>query len=230
MVAEQRGIPHKERFAGRNFGSMIPATTREAQALACLEAAEQQRSPLLGIAYKLTGSSEEAMDLYQQTLLNCHDAIQRNGFAGSNYNFYLAQSLRNLYYRTCQQHQREVRVDFQQTESGGSGRDDEGEAPWSATHNQVRNSWEKPSPPGAPPSAEAQLAEQMMEEVKQQFSFRDRIALRLSIDGLSCQAIAEHIGTKDQSWVWRRLNRMKTQLRQTFQQAWEALGEAEADY
>ena len=62
---------------------MIPATTREAQALACLEAAEQYRSPLMAIAYKLMSPSEEAMELYQQTLLNCHDAIQRNGFAGA---------------------------------------------------------------------------------------------------------------------------------------------------
>lgn len=204
---------------------MIPATTREAQATACLEAAEQHRSPLLAIAYKLTGSSEEAMNLYQQTLLNCHDAIQRNGFAGGNYSFYLAQSLRNLYVYQQKQHLREQRTDFQQAEASSEERDDEGCAPWVARMAHAQASWEQLHAAGAAPSAEAQLAEQVMEEVRQQFSFADRIALRLSLDGLSCQAIAEHIGTKDQSWVWRRLTRIKAQLRETFQQAWDALGE-----
>lgn len=206
---------------------MLPATTREAQALACLEAAEQHRTALLALAKKLTGCTEEGMELYQQTMLNCHDAIQRNGFAGDRYHFYLAQSMRNLYPRQQQQHRREIRMDFQLTDSGGSGRDDEGDAPWSVAHSKVKQSWEKISPPGAPASAEAQLAEQMMAEVRQEFSFADRVALRLSLDGLSCQQIADHIGTKDQSWINRRLKRIKTHLRQAFQQAWEGLAEAD---
>lgn len=207
---------------------MIPAATREAQATACLEAADHHRGPLLGLARKLTGCPEEGMNLYQQTLLNCHDAIQRNGFAGDRYSFYLAQSMRNLYTRQQVQHGREVRVDFQQAEAGGEERDDEAGAPWAVGRANAQSSWEQLRAAEAGPDERAQLAEQVMEEVRQQFSFADRIALRLSIDGLSCQQIAEHIGTKDQSWIWRRLGRMKAQLRQTFQQAWDGL--ADTDY
>ena len=206
---------------------MIPAATREAQATACLEAADHHRTALLGLARKLTGCPEEGMNLYQQALLNCHDAIQRNGFAGEHYYFYLSQALRNLHGRQQQHHQREQRVDFQQTEAGGSERDDEGSAPWAAVRSAVQDSWEHLHAAGPAPDAHAQLAEQVMEEVRQQFSFADRIALRLSLLGLSCQQIAEHIGTKDQSWVNRRLARMRAQLRHTFQQAWDALGETD---
>jgi RNA polymerase sigma factor (sigma-70 family) len=206
---------------------MIPAATREAQATACLEAADQHRTALLGLARKLTGCPEEGMNLYQQTLLNCHDAIQRNGFAGEHYYFYLAQTLRNLYTRQQKQYGRERRVDFQQAEAGGDERDDEGSAPWAAVRGAVQDSWEHLHAAGAAPDAHAQLAEQVMEEVRQQFSFADRIALRLSLGGMSCQQIAEHIGTKDQSWVNRRLGRMRAQLRHTFQQAWDALGETD---
>ena len=39
------------------------------------------------------------MDLFQQTVLNCHDAIQRHGFHGDRYEFYLLKSLRYLAYR-----------------------------------------------------------------------------------------------------------------------------------
>lgn len=205
---------------------MLPADTREEQATACLEAAERHREPLLGLARKLTGCPEEGMELYQQTVLNCHDAIQRSGFAGDRYHFYLAQSLRHLHTRGLRRNDREIRMDFQFTDSGGYGRDDEGDAPWSSAHDKVKKAWEEASTLVAP-HAEAQLAEQVMAEVRQQFSFADRIALRLSIDGLSCQQIAEHIGTKDQSWVWRRLQKMKAQLRQTFQQAWDGLADAD---
>lgn len=205
---------------------MLPADTREEQATACLEAADYHREPLLALARKLTGCPEAGMELYQQTLLNCHDAIQRNGFAGDRYQFYLAQSMRHLHTRWLKHHSREIRMDFQFTDSGGYGREDEGDAPWSAAHDKVKKAWEEASTMVAP-HAEAQLAEEVMSEVRQSFSFADRIALRLSIDGLSCQQIAEHIGTKDQSWVNRRLKRMREQLRQTFQQAWDALAELE---
>jgi RNA polymerase sigma factor (sigma-70 family) len=205
---------------------MLPATTREDQATACLEAADRHRGPLLALACKLAGSPEEGMELYQQTLLNCHDAIQRSGFAGDRYHFYLAQSMRHLHTRGLRRHSREIRMDFQFADAGGHGRDDEGDAPWSAAHDKVKKAWEEANT-ASPVHAEAQLAEQVMAEARQQFSFADRVALRLSVDGLSCQQIAEHIGTKDQSWVWRRLQKMKAQLRQTFQQAWDALGEPE---
>lgn len=208
---------------------MLSADTREEQATACLEAAERHREPLLALATKLAGCPEEGMELFQQAVLNCHDAIQRNGFAGERYEFYLYTSLRNYFLKQQRHQSRERRVDFQQAESGSSTRDDEGPAPWVA---KARSSWEELSTltaarPASSLDPHAQLAEQVMAEVQQQFSWADRVALRLSLDGLSCQQIAEHIGKKDQSYVWRRLQRMKEQLRQTFQQAWEALADTD---
>ena len=73
---------------------------REAQATACLKAGETYRALLLSVARKLAGSDEGGMDLFQQTLLNCHDAIQRNGFNGDRYEFYLLRTLRHAHHRS----------------------------------------------------------------------------------------------------------------------------------
>jgi RNA polymerase sigma factor (sigma-70 family) len=178
---------------------MIPAATREAQADACLQAAEKHHTLLLQVARHLAGNAEDGMELFQQNLLNCHDAIRRNpnGFTGDRYEFYLLASLKNLHFR---KHQRERR------------------------HEPLTNEVEPVTM--EPAGVElATLAEQMMQEVRERFSPPDRVALRLHIDGHSCQEIAEMIGKKDQSWVWRRIQRMKDTLRETFQQHWDALGE-----
>ena len=58
------------------------------------------RGLLLAGARKLAGSDEGGMELFQQTLLNCHDAIQRNGFNGDRYEFYLLRTLRHAHHRS----------------------------------------------------------------------------------------------------------------------------------
>jgi DNA-directed RNA polymerase specialized sigma24 family protein len=204
---------------------MIPLDIREAQAVALLESAETYRNYLLPLACKLTGSDEAGMDLYQQTLLNCHDTIQRNGFAGDKYHFYLYTSLKNAFKKDSRRRARLVHVDFQSVESGSSSRDDEGNAPWAAKAWRQLDSTglnlSKLTAPGADPTVD--LAEQVMESVREQFSFVDRIALRLHIDGMSFRDIALHLGRGEQTTFWRRVERMKAQLRQTFQQAYDSL-------
>jgi RNA polymerase sigma factor (sigma-70 family) len=178
---------------------MIPAAIREEQADACLQAAKKHHELLLRVAKHLAGNAEDGMELFQQNLLNCHDAIRRNpnGFTGDRYEFYLLGALKKLHIRT---HQRERR------------------------HEQLDHELE---PVALEPVGMelATLAEQVMQEVRERFSAPDRVALRLHIDGHSCQEIAEMIGKKDQSWVWRRIQRMKDVLRETFQQNWDALHE-----
>ena len=176
---------------------MIPAATREAQATACLEAADRYREPLLALARCLAGNDEDGMDLYQQTLLNCHDAIQRVGFAGDRYEFYLRTALKNLH-RKLQKAQRKHHVEPLPEELA--------EAPAPATDGL------------------ADLAEQMMDEVREQFSPADRVALRLHADGYSCREIAELTGQGDRWHIRWRLDKLKAHLRETFRQAWEALG------
>ena len=176
---------------------MIPAATREAQATACLEVAARLREPLLALATKLAGNEAAGMELYQQTLLQCHDAIQHNGFAGDRYEFYLRKALKNQQRR---EFSRQARTE-----------------PLPAELPHLL-----PSPVE---DARACLGEQVMAEAQQRFGPADRVALRLSLEGYSCQQIADMIGKRDQSWVWRRIERMKETLREIFQQGWDALGE-----
>jgi RNA polymerase sigma factor (sigma-70 family) len=206
------------------FAPMLDTATREAQATACLEAAEHHRELLLALATKLAGNPEDGMDLFQQTLLNCHDAIQRNGFAGDKYQFYLYTSLKNQFKKDNRRRGREVQVDFQALESSSSTRDDEGSAPWAANISRQHSSH-----PTLKASAMldsdplADLADEVMEAVREQFSFVDRITLRLHIDGMSFREIAQLIGRGEQTQFWRRVEKMKAQLRETFQQAYDAL-------
>jgi DNA-directed RNA polymerase specialized sigma24 family protein len=206
---------------------MNPAATREEQAMACLEAAEQYRAPLLALATKLTGNAEEGMDLFQQTVLNCHDAIQRNGFAGERYQFYLLSSLRNQFNRSKRRGGREVQVDFQAIESTSSARNDEGPAPWAAKVRRQGVDLNRAPVPTPPADAHAHLAEQILAEAKQQFSYADRVLLRLHLDEVPTREIVQLTGYGEHTGIWRRLEKMKEHLRETFQQAWEALGEAD---
>ncbi|MGI4867474.1 MAG: RNA polymerase sigma factor [Janthinobacterium lividum] len=206
---------------------MLDAATREEQATACLEAAEKHRGPLLALATKLAGCPEEGMNLFQQTVLDCHDAIQRNGFAGDRYEFYLYTSLRNYYHRQQKKHLRELRVDFQQVESGSSSRDDEGPAPWAAKAHQKRDEL-KASTHASTTDELAHLADQVQEELRTRFPPAHRVALRLHVAGYSCREIADMTGgNEDQSCIWRRIERMKAVVRATFRQAWEGLSEPE---
>lgn len=168
--------------------------------MACLEAGAQHRQPLLALATKLTRSAEEGMNLYQQTLLNCHDAIQRHGFAGDRYEFYLYTSLKRLHYKQAKQQAQttELPEDFADTYTAG------------------------PEPDVA---GRQLLGEQLQAEAAARFSFADRVALRLHIDGYSGREIAELLGASCRITIWRRIEKMKANLKATFQSAWQALNE-----
>jgi RNA polymerase sigma factor (sigma-70 family) len=182
---------------------MIPAAAiREAQATACLEAAEKHRLNLLAVACRYAGSEEAGMDLFQQVVLDCHDAIQRNGFAGNRYEFYLLAAIKNASRKEAKRQQRFTEYQPDKAETIA---------------------------PAAPSSdALAVLGEQVMAEVRSNYSPADRLALRLHIDGYSCQEIAELTGKPGEQarkWIWRRLDNMKASLRATFQPHWDNLAE-----
>ncbi len=75
---------------GQGFGYMNSVAIREQQALDCMASADRFRD-------QLAGGKEVGMELYQQSLLNCHDAIQRRGFKGDQYEFYLRTAVKNLH-------------------------------------------------------------------------------------------------------------------------------------
>jgi DNA-directed RNA polymerase specialized sigma24 family protein len=127
----------------------------EAQAAACLRAADTHRTALLRLARGLAGSAEDGMDLYQQTLLNCHDAIQRKGFAGTNYVAYLYQAIRQTQYRRNAAARRLT------------GLPDHYDAALAA------------EPDG---EARQQFAEQVAAGARELFPVRDRVVLRLHLE------------------------------------------------
>ncbi len=196
---------------------MIPADIREQQAYDCLEAAERHRVSLLAVATRLAGSTEGGMDLFQQTCLNCHDAIQRNGFAGGRYEFYLLTSIKNLHYKEAKERQRMVRWDFS---ADSDAYYESGNAKTQAVVTAARL-----TPPEPELDERAELAEQVMSEVKEVFSANDRVVLRLHADGLNARQIAEALGGGDRTWMHRRIKKLKDYLRQQFLQSWQALGE-----
>jgi DNA-directed RNA polymerase specialized sigma24 family protein len=205
---------------------MIPAAIREEQACACLEAAEYYQEPLLALAVKLAGNREDGMDLFQQVVLNCHDAIQRNGFAGDKYQFYLRTALHNHYKRQKQRGWREVPVDFQQVPTGSADRNDEHEVPWAAKGFQTAEHLRAAlAAEQTPADSHDYLAAQVQEEITRVFNFTDRVLWRLHVDGLPAREIAAHLQKGDHTSVWRRLDKMKDYLRATFQQAWDAIHE-----
>jgi RNA polymerase sigma factor (sigma-70 family) len=194
------------------------AEIREEQAMACLEAAATYREPLLALATCLAGSQQEGMELYQQACLQCHDAIQAGGFQGDGYTFYLRRAIKNLHYAATRAQAKRVTLppaEYVLPEELPEG--------WEP---DAQERFHRQQFLAAQPEPEySALAETVMAEARARFPFADRIALHLSLSGMSCQQIAEHIGMKDQSWVWRRLNKMKAELRRVFQPAFDALGE-----
>lgn len=72
----------------------------EALVTARLEADVTCRGLLLAVARKLAGSDEDGVELFQQTPLNYHDTIQRNGFNGDRCEFYLLRTLRRTHHRS----------------------------------------------------------------------------------------------------------------------------------
>lgn len=199
---------------------MIPAATREAQATACLQAAERFQPQLLALALRLTGNEPDAMDLFQQSALDCHDAIQSNGFEGDRYEFYLRRAIHTLYYKKSRN--RTVAIDFQ--ERLAADIDDAPEGEWG---DEFYTKEARPFAVAAMDEAGvSHLAEQMMEEVRARFTPAERVVLRLHMNGESSRDIADLTGMTNHLAAWRLLERLKGQLRSTFRQAWDSLTEA----
>jgi DNA-directed RNA polymerase specialized sigma24 family protein len=79
---------------------------KDLQALECLRVGAANRGLLLALATRLAGNAEDGMDLYQQSLLDCHDAVQKLGFTGSNYKFYIMQAIKWLAVERSKERQR----------------------------------------------------------------------------------------------------------------------------
>jgi DNA-directed RNA polymerase specialized sigma24 family protein len=174
--------------------SPLPLEIREAQATACLEAAARYQPELLAYARKLAGSEEGGMELFQQTCLNCHDAIQLRGYVGTEYRFYLVKAITRLHQRTDQLERLRQGLDgFEEAPAGGPACDSRGE-----------------------------LVDQMLTDVSTRFP-AERIPLRMHLEGMSYQQIADHVGGVEQSWLSRRLKKVTTYLRETYGQAWASL-------
>ena len=132
-------------------------------------------------------------------MLNCHDAIQRWGYAGDRYEFYLLKSLKHL---ARPQKQRQVLS-----------------VPLEEYHTAIVPD----EACGTAPDALDHLHAQVQEEIRNSFSPADRIAFRLHVDGESYRDIAALVGGGHHSWISRRVAKMKATLRETFGQAWANL-------
>jgi DNA-directed RNA polymerase specialized sigma24 family protein len=178
---------------------MYSAELREQQATACLKAAEVHYEKLLAVSVKLHGGEEEAAkDFFHQVIMNCHDAIQRNGFDGQRYEFYLLASLRNHYKREKSRTVPTCEI----TPELAEGLSTEG---------------------GLSPQARQHLVDQLATEVRQNLSFTDRVLLRLHADGISYRDISAMTGAGEHSWLRRRIERLKNALRATFGETWDGL-------
>lgn len=195
----------------------MSATDREAQATACLKAADTNRVMLLRVATKYAGSKDGGMDLYQQTLLNCHDAIQRNGFPGGepDLKFYLLRALRTLHFAEVKRNLKTVRVPV---------------ACDPAPHEA--DAWPPPAPhplagtvllPAATDGL-AHLAAQLSDAVREQFP-EERVVVRLHVEGHSYKAIGEMTG-RDDSTLQRAVRRIFTALAAQFRSAYDNLSDA----
>lgn len=180
------------------------AEEKEWQAAECLRVGAAERGLLLATAVKLAGHAEDGMDLYQQSLLDCHDAIQRKGFVGPNYKFYLLQSIRWL-------HVERQRAAGKLTE-----------------FNDAAHCGPAPAPaPQTDPLAS--LAADVEQALETDYAPDRALAFRLHAQGKTYREIAQVLGPgRDFSWVRRKVVEMKDALRETFGQAWAGLDSEEA--
>ena len=170
---------------------------KELQASECLRVGAAERGLLLALATRLAGNAQDGENLYQQTLLDCHDAIQRKGFNGSNYKFYILQSIKWLNV----EHQR------------AAGR--------LAPLNE-RSEASRATAPAPTDDALATLAAEVEQEIESRYSPADAAAFRLHVAGSTYREIEQLTGTEF-SWVRRRIVKMKESLRATFAQTYQNL-------
>lgn len=197
---------------------------RDAQALACLASAAKHHDKLLALAVKLAGGQDEGKDLFHEVMLNCHDAIQRKGYDGDRYEFYLLATLRNQLRRN-KRHTRTVPVDFQEMFLPMADVSTDEDESWSNHKANWKRNLEAhlTEHAGFDIDARAHLLAQLAAEVKETLSFDDRILLRLHADGYTYREIAAMTGAGHYTRIQRRVAKMKDALQATFGQAWAAL-------
>jgi DNA-directed RNA polymerase specialized sigma24 family protein len=179
--------------------------TYEAQAAECLRVGIAERGLLLALAVSLTKDAEEGEDLYQQKLLDCHDTIQRNGLAGSNYKFYIYQAIKwgHVAQQRAAGKLRPLETAPQFTQATAPG----------------------PAPINDPL---ADLAAEVEQRLDSSFPARWAAAFRLHAAGKSCREIGEQMTPpRHHGNIARKLLRMKEALREAFGPAWAAIEPAE---
>lgn len=178
-----------------------PREEREAQAAECLRVGAAERGLLLSLAVKLAGNAEDGHDLYTQSLMDCHDAIQRLGFLGSNYKFYIVQAIKWL--------------NVEQRRKAGK-----------LTALEAAEAYDRTLQGAPAEDGLAALAADVETELASNYSAADVNAFRLHVAGSTYREIGQLMG-KDFSWIRRTVVKMKDSLRQTFGQAWANISEAE---
>jgi len=177
-------------------------TRYEAQAARCLEVAAAHKSHLLDVATKVMGAPERGWDLYADTLLNCHDAIQSGGFEGDgrevNYLNYLRFA---IHHNGKAERGRSSRYQPLPHRLGQAADDDAGTCAESRAH----------------------LATQISIAVREKFPARDGQALELHLKGYTLHQISEMTEGGHYSRIHRRLTRMKQQLSESFGPIWNTL-------
>jgi hypothetical protein len=186
----------------------------------CLRIAAAERGFLLGSATTLGGSAEAGHDLYTQALLDCHDAIQRKGFVGTNYKFYLLQAIK---WGNAARRRKQARlvplvdvesrtydeVDFEFQDAAGA-------FPVPTRERQVYG------PPGGAPDADSgdELAASINAHLAT-YSTQLATAFRLHAAGNSYREIETLLGAGNEfSWVRRKVVKIKAELRRRFGADW----------
>jgi len=203
-----RKIRRMENPADAKTQSEAAATGRasfEAQATECLRVGTAERGLLLALAVHLMQDAEEGEDLYQQTLLDCHDTIQRKGFNGANYKFYLYQSIK--WGHVARQRAAGKRRPLEEAEQ------------YNLTHAHA------PAPEW---DALAELAAQVQQELEARYPARWVAAFQLHAAGKTCRELEELMTPRRHfTCIASKLRRMKDALRETFGAAWANLDPAE---
>ncbi len=202
---------------------------RELQATECLRVGAAERGLLLALATKLAGSAEAGHDLYTESLLDCHDAIQRKGFTGSNYKFYILQAIK---WGNVERQRREVRF-TELPNMERQRREDIAVVDFDVPTIDRRTCEGYGYASGLTTSAPAEdgidtLAAEVERELTGTYSPALVNAFKLHVAGSTYREIQTVMGPGHEfSWVRRKIVKMKEALRETFGQAWSNLDAAE---
>ncbi|TGE08244.1 hypothetical protein [Hymenobacter fodinae] len=182
----------------------LPQNDYELQASACLKAAAEHRKTLEPSAIMLAGSEDEGKELYQEAVLRAHDTIQKYGFHGEGYQFYIWRIIKRL---NVEQKERAVKQ-----RSSSSTR----AALALAVEQQSSDLMEQRI------DQKQHLADQIRFELESRFSQADVNTFKLHVNGQSCREIERLTGTNYRS-VNRTINSIKSYLSGLFRPAFEGI-------